>query len=42
MQEPAENKIVDKPQEISYNDSNKESGYVGFENVKPKSQNSKS
>ena len=42
VQEPAENKIVDKPQEISYNDSNKESGYVGFENVKPKSQNSKS
>lgn len=41
MQEPAENKIVDKPQEISYNNSNKESGYVGFENVKPKSQNSK-
>lgn len=40
-QEPAENKIVDKPQEISYNNSNKESGYVGFENVKPKSQNSK-
>lgn len=42
MQEPAENKIVDKPQEISYNDSNKESGYVGFEDAKPKSQNSKS
>lgn len=41
VQEPAENKIVDKPQEISYNNSNKESGYVGFEDAKPKSQNSK-